>query len=162
MAMGYDSQTANILLGSLRKTGYMGDIFLLVGEEKPETLEAMNSWNAKLRRLQSKEDRTQKLKIGGEICQGGLYKRCFITDYRDVFFQVNPFDRYPAGVGSSIFRRAPQVRHSRRKWPQQFLGQKMFGMGSSQRVCKSQSTSGGVLRYDCGHATRVVVVCQTN
>jgi len=111
LAMGYGPSQAHIFLGTLRRSGFAGDVVLVISnKENDSTKEAMRHYNATLvtadeaKRWEPpnlpsdlRNGREVKWHLGAHVCAEGRYRYCMLTDYRDVFFQSNPFDRYPRG-----------------------------------------------------------------
>ena len=105
VALGYNVAATTRFLGSLRRTGYSGAIELLVGAlEAPDALAAMDAHGVRTHRIPTSgwccggDDRVRSKVFFAERCLHGRYRRCLLTDFRDVFFQRPPFERFPAGA----------------------------------------------------------------
>ena len=100
VAAGYPWPVAARFLGSLRRSGFNEAIYLLTGaNEESGTLRVMQRFGAIRRRLPATGwDRVQARTLAAMLCVNGSHRLCLISDFRDVYFQRPPFERYPPGV----------------------------------------------------------------
>jgi hypothetical protein len=103
-AIGYqDPELFYIFVGTLRASGYAGDVVLVVGERVPSVArkfcEAHNVSllpRAMINMANSSAShglmhpQFQRFAIYPDLCQS-RYDACFATDFRDVYFQADPF-----------------------------------------------------------------------
>lgn len=104
LAIGYqDPELFYIFVGTLRASGYAGDVVLVVGEHVPSVArkfcEAHNVTlqpRAMLKMANSSTShglmhpQLQRFAIYPNLCQP-RYDACLATDFRDVYFQADPF-----------------------------------------------------------------------
>ena len=104
LAIGYqDPELFYIFVGTLRASGYAGDVVLVVGEHVPSVArkfcEAHNVTLQPRAMLKMANSSTshglmhpqfQRFAIYPNLCQP-RYDACLATDFRDVYFQADPF-----------------------------------------------------------------------
>ena len=104
LAIGYqDPELFYIFVGTLRASGYAGDVVLVVGERVPSVArkfcEAHNVSLLPRAMINMANSSTshglmhpqfQRFAIYPDLCQS-RYDACFATDFRDVYFQADPF-----------------------------------------------------------------------
>merc|ERR1719387_1366164 len=125
LAWNYDPIVAQNFLCSLRRTTFKGDVILFVSDnEKQETLDVMKSFNATVKQSGFRDN----IRISGreeqiDACAEGGYRYCLLTDFRDVYFQANPFERYPEGHDLVFVHEAGTIGNteSNHKWVQKCL-----------------------------------------
>ena len=94
-AWGYPLATYSSYIVSLRATGFEGDIKIL----GPQHAVSANirrlcaAWRVELVDVPTpKKPLVERFGHFAEHCTTRRYRRCIATDFRDVFFQANPFD----------------------------------------------------------------------
>ena len=113
IAIGYPLHIYQIFLGTLRATSYTGDITLVVG---PNTSAAILIFcaeqQAKVRdaaslglSLQASSQSRNHLQIMRyqtymQLCLASQHNFCLATDFRDVFFQRDPFSSFHESMGA--------------------------------------------------------------
>lgn len=113
IAIGYPLHIYQIFLGTLRATSYTGDITLVVG---PNTSAAILTLcaeqQAKVRdaaslglSLQASSQSRNHLQIMRyqtymQLCLASQHNFCLATDFRDVFFQRDPFSSFHESMGA--------------------------------------------------------------
>lgn len=96
-AYGYPPAVARNFLCSLRRTNFTGDIILFVSnQEQADTIKLMKTYDVIIHYLPDGDHRAQGRIKQAQACHDGGYRYCLLTDFRDVFFQRNPFMHYPA------------------------------------------------------------------
>ena len=91
---GYTLDSYSAFIVSLRRTGFGGDIKIIgpLGALKPGVAALCHQWRADLIDTVVTSLATRFVLYADE-CRG--YQRCLAADFRDVFFQANPFDHLP-------------------------------------------------------------------
>ena len=103
VAWGYHEDIYEVFLGSLRRTGYTGAIKLLSlpGRTSANATAVAMHWGAEVVPLSNItfNRRTgkpawlsgERFRTYDDLCAGGGFELCLAADFRDVFFQTNPF-----------------------------------------------------------------------
>lgn len=116
VAWGYQPEVYKVFLSSLRNTGYRGDIKILApeGGTLPAAAEVCARHGAEIVGLfnmtlhptgHPKAGKPawmsgERFNMYDALCGGGGYEWCLAADFRDVFFQSNPFANLPQHSGS--------------------------------------------------------------
>ena len=101
VAWGYGPEVYEVFLSSLRHTGYNGDVKILspAGRTTAQALEVCRHWRSEVVTLfnMTLNHKGLPTRMSGErfnmyatLCAS--YRLCLAADFRDVFFQSNPFD----------------------------------------------------------------------
>jgi hypothetical protein len=95
-AFGYALPLYQIFVRSLRQSGYTGDVSILAPPNRtlPECVTFLESQRVALHittDYDSKRHNSQRFWIYATLCSAPKYRYCLATDFRDVFFQADPF-----------------------------------------------------------------------
>lgn len=100
LAWGYNVASHAAFLGSLRRTGYRGDILLFEPAEasfappSAGVLATLARYRARLQRIALPRDlpiAVGRFAAYARACRGGGYTTCLAADFRDTLFQADPF-----------------------------------------------------------------------
>ena len=164
IAIDYGQTSAHRFLGSLRHhAAYKDDIVLFVSaNENNRTIRTMESYRATIRRWPTQSiDRTACRITMANTCAAGSYRVCLLTDYRDVFFQRHPFERYPASADLVFaIERANLTVGSEPynlRWARRCLGPIAMGFGLPGRLAAQSLACSGTI-MGTGTALRALAI----
>ena len=115
-AWGYNERIYEVFLSSLRRTGYSGDVCIVAPPHhtRPAALAVVQAHRAtivpELNLTIFQRPSVERFLHFAAICAGGGYRRCLSTDFRDVFFQSDPFAQARTMGASMPDLIAPQER----------------------------------------------------
>ena len=157
LAFGYPWEVHTRFLGSLRRTGYDGTIYMLTtATEQPEARHVMHCFGASQVHVNNPGAFVFLVKaraMAATQCFLGHHERCLITDVRDVFFQHSPFVRYPAGAELLFtYEEPPPIREEplNRKWLLECLSvdrtarQQTTGWFGSRWLARRDASTAGI------------------
>ena len=106
LAIGYPLRVYQIFLESLRHNSYAGDVTLVIGNDAPPSTFAICSTHGaravratavgldrRASTQSSKHPQILRYQVYANLCRAGEHDYCFATDFRDVVFQRDPFER---------------------------------------------------------------------
>ena len=164
IAIDYGQTSAHRFLGSLRHhAAYKDDIVLFVSaNENNRTIRTMESYRATIRRWPTQSiDRTACRITMANTCAAGSYRVCLLTDYRDVFFQRHPFERYPASADLVFANEKADLtvgsEPSNLRWARRCLGPIAMVFGLPGRLAAQSIACSGTI-MGTGTALRALAI----
>ena len=143
-AVGYDLNTFKRFVVPLRKV-YSGDVVLFVSNPPSDVIELCNKNRIVTRKLPPQKHLTlTEARFFGysKVCQD--YSLCFATDFRDVFFQGNPFDGVPTGYDIILSEEFSKIRIATCPYNSNWI-KSCWGSGTLQQIGKNSPICAGTL-----------------